>query len=56
MFAGRLLGDVLIAEVPPLLPRSPKPGGAALGDASRGAYWGSVALEKDGDTLARKAA
>jgi hypothetical protein len=56
MFAGKLCGEVFIAEPPPLPPRGPKPEGFAPGDASRGTYCGKVALENEGDTLTRRAA
>lgn len=56
MFAGRLLGEVLTAGPLPLPTRGPNVEGAAFGDASRGEYGGRVALEKEGDTLARRAA
>ena len=56
MFAGRLLGEVLIVGPLPLPTRGPNVEGVALGDASRGAYDGRVALEKEGDTLALRAA
>jgi hypothetical protein len=56
ILAGKLFGDVLTAEAPPLPPRGPNGGAAALGDASRGLYCGRVALETDGDTFSRSAA
>jgi hypothetical protein len=56
MLAGKLFGDVLTAKAPPLPPRGPNGGEAALGDASRGLYCGRVALETDVDTFARSAA
>lgn len=56
MFAGRLLGEVLVVDPLPLPTRGPKVEGVALGDASRGVYGGRVALEKEGDTLALRAA
>lgn len=56
MFAGRLLGEVLITGPLPLTTRGPNVEGAALGDASRGVYGGRVALENEGETLALRAA
>jgi hypothetical protein len=56
MFAGKLLGEVLIVGPLPLPTRGPKVEEVAFGDASRGVYGGSVALEKEGDTLALRAA
>jgi hypothetical protein len=56
MLAGKLLGDVLM-EASPLLLRGPNGGGgAALEDRSLEGYEGSGTLEKDGDTLALRAA
>jgi hypothetical protein len=56
MLAGKLLGEVLFADVFPLPLRGPNDGRAPLGDASLGVYWGRVALEKDGDAWARNVA
>ena len=56
MFAGKLLGEVLSVGPPTLPLRGPNVEGAALGDASLGVYGGRVALENEGETLARRAA
>lgn len=56
ILAGKLFGEVFIEAEPPLPTRDPMVGGSALADASLCAYWGSCALEKDGDALARNAA
>lgn len=56
MFAGKLLGEVLSVGALTLPLRGPKVEGAAWGDASLGTYGGRVALENEGETLARRAA
>lgn len=55
MLAGKAFGDVLIDASPlPLL--GPRGGGGTALFASLGTYDGSGALEKDGETLALRAA